>query len=348
MAENNGKIIVTGAAGHIGNVLIRELNKAGKKVTALALPGEDVSPLNGLDVNIVYGDVTQREFVFNFINQGDIVFHLAGIIDIGGIPEEKVRHVNVEGTKNIVDACVENKAQKLIYTSTVHIIDPQKQGDVLVEPTVFDANKVVGIYAKTKIEATEYIFNACKKRGLNAVVVYPSGVLGPYDYKISELGQVVLDYMNHKLLAYIKGGYNFVDVRDVAAAMVSAIDNGSAGEGYILSGSVVSLKELLTIINRKIGRKDLPPKLALGFVRAFAGISNFYYKVRGKKPVFSKYSLYTLNSNCNFSNEKARKELGFNPRSAEESINDSVDWFIENKPDLINFKKFNTAKTETA
>ena len=333
------KYIVTGAAGHIGNVLVRQLLKQGREVTALALPNEDVSPLKDLKVNIVYGDVTDRDFVFKFIEEGSVVFHLAGIIDIGTIPEEKVNHVNVDGTKNIVDACIQNKAKKLIYLSTVHIIDPQKHGDILVEPTVFDKNKIIGIYAKTKLEATEYIFDACKNKGLNATVLYPSGVLGPYDYKISELGQVVLDYMNHKLLAYVKGGYNFVDVRDVADATISAVEKGRAGEGYILSGSVVSLKELLMLINKKIGRKDLPPKLALWFVRAFAGISNFYYKVRGKKPVFSKYSLYTLNANCNFSNEKARKELGFNPRSAEESVNDSVDWFIENKPELINFKK---------
>ena len=333
------QFIVTGATGHIGNVMVRKLCEQGQNVKVLALPNEDLSPLENLKVDIVFGDVTDRDFVFKFIEKDAVVMHLAGIIDIGTTPEELVRNVNVNGTKNIVDACIENKAKKLLYLSTVHIIDPQKVGDILREPTEFGKNKVVGTYAKTKLEATKYIFGACKEKGLNATVLYPSGVLGPYDFKISELGQVILDYMNHKLIAYVKGGYNFVDVRDVADATINAVTMGRKGEGYIVSGTAMSLKEMLTVINKKLGRKKLPPKIALWFVRMFAGLSNLYYKMRHKKPVFSKYSLYTLNTNSNFSNEKAKSELKFNPRPVEESICDAVDWFIENKPEVVNFKK---------
>ena len=333
------QFIVTGATGHIGNVMVRKLCEQGQNVKVLALPNEDLSPLENLKVDIVFGDVTDRDFVFKFIEKDAVVMHLAGIIDIGTTPEELVRNVNVNGTKNIVDACIENKAKKLLYLSTVHIIDPQKVGDILREPTEFDKNKVVGTYAKTKLEATKYIFDACKEKGLNATVLYPSGVLGPYDFKISELGQVILDYMNHKLIAYVKGGYNFVDVRDVADATINAVTMGRKGEGYIVSGTAMSLKEMLTVINKKLGRKKLPPKIALWFVRMFAGLSNLYYKMRHKKPVFSKYSLYKLNANSNFSNEKAKSELKFNPRPVEESICDAVDWFIENKPEVVNFKK---------
>lgn len=338
------KYIITGATGHIGNVLTRKLCELNKDITVFVLPNEDVTPIKDLKVKIVYGDITDRESVFKLINKDSIVMHLAGIIDIGNMPEEIIRNVNIGGTKNIVDACVENKVKKLIYLSTVHIIDPKEEGDILVEPTVFDKNKVVGNYAKTKLEATKYIFDACKYKGLNATVLYPSGVLGPYDYKISELGQVILDYMNHKLIAYVKGGYNFVDVRDVVDATINAIEKGRSGEGYIVSGRAVDLKELLTIINKHLGRKKLPPKIALWFVRMFAGLSNLYYRLRKKKPIFSKYSLYTLNVNHNFSNEKAKEELDFKPRDIVESVNDSVDWFIKNKPELVNFKKLNLDK----
>lgn len=333
-----GKYIVTGATGHIGNVIVKELVNKNNVVTCLVLPNEDLTPISNLPVNIVQGDVTNRDFIFSLIEPDSIVLHLAGIIDIGTIPEELVKNVNVNGTINVVDACIKNKAKKLVYLSTVHIIDPLKDNVELVEPTEFDQNKVVGVYAKTKVEATKYIFNACKP-GLNATVLYPSGVVGPYDYKISEIGQVILDYMNHKLLAYVKGGYNFIDVRDVARATIAAAEFGKSGEGYIISGRQVTLKEVLQIINKKLGRKKLPPKIALWFVRMFAGVSNFYYKVRNKKPVFSKYSLYTLNSNCNFSNEKAKQQLGFEPTNIETSICDAVDWFIENKPEKVNAKK---------
>ena len=333
------KYIITGATGHIGNVITKKLCESKEDVTVLVLKNEDLTPIKNLNVKIVYGDVTDRDFIFNFIEKDSIVLHLAGIIDIGLTPSEIVKKVNIEGTKNIVDACIQNKAKKLIYLSTVHIIDPKKHGDILLEPTEFDESKVVGTYAKTKLVATKYIFDACKERNLNATILYPSGVIGPYDYKISELGQVILDYMNHKLLAYVKGGYNFVDVRDISDATISAITNGKCGEGYILSGEYMSLKNLLMTINKKLNIKKLPPKIALWFVRMFASLSNLYYKLRKQKPIFSSYSLYTLNANSNFSNEKAKKELSFNPRDVKESICDAVDWFIKNKPEKVNSKK---------
>ena len=192
------KYIITGATGHIGNVVARKLCEKGYNLTALVLPNEDLSALKGLNINLVEGDVTNREFIFKFVEKDSIVLHLAGIIDIGLTPTEVVERVNIDGTKNIVDACVKNKAKKLIYLSTVHIIDPKNQGDILIEPTEFNKDSVVGTYAKTKLLATKYIFEACKEKGLNATVLYPSGVIGPYDYKISEIGQVILDYMNHK------------------------------------------------------------------------------------------------------------------------------------------------------
>ena len=338
-----GKYIVTGATGHIGNVIVKKLCEKNLPTSVLVLPNENLEAIQGLNVEILVGDVTDRDFIFKIIDSDSIVIHLAGIIDIGLTPPETVYKVNVEGTKNIVDACVENKAKKLIYLSTVHIIDPKENGDILIEPTKFDKDKVVGTYAKTKLVATKYIFDACKEKNLNATILYPSGVIGPYDYKISELGQVILDYMNHKLIAYVKGGYNFVDVRDIADATISAINNGKAGEGYILSGQYMSLKEMLITINKKLNRRKLPPILALWFVKMFVPLSNLYYKSRHKKPVFSKYSLYTLSSNSNFDNTKAKNELHFTPRDARESICDAVDWFIKNKPNLVNFSKLKNA-----
>ena len=331
------KCIVTGGTGHIGNVLIKKLLKLNKKVTAIVLPNEDLTPLKDLDIEIVYGDVCDRDFIFKTLKGNVTVFHLAGIINIGTTDIDKVYKVNVEGTKNVVDACVENKIPKFVYTSSVHIIEPVKN-KVLLEPDVFDENKIIGDYAKTKCIATKYVLDSCDK-GLNATVVYPSGVIGPCDYKISELGQVIIDYINKKLFAYVKGGYNFVDVRDVADGIISAAEKGGKKEGYILSGYTVTLKEMFTIINEKIGRTKFPAKLALWFVKMFAKLSDLYYKVRKKKPVFSSYSLYTLNSNSNFSNEKAKQQLGYNTRPVEESICDAIDWFKTNKPECFETNK---------
>lgn len=339
------KYIVTGGTGHIGNVLIKELTKIVGKVTALVLPNEDVSCLNGANVDIVYGDVTDREFIFKLIGKGDVVFHLAGLIDIENAPFSVVEKVNVGGTKNVVDACIENKAKRLVYTSSVHIIEPIEK-NLLVEPTEFDENKVVGNYAKSKTIATRYVFEKAKAKELDAVVVYPSGVIGPYDYKISELGQLVLDYINKKLFAYVKGGYNFVDVRDVVDGIIKAYFKGKSGEGYILSGYYISLKEMFKILNKRLNRDKLPNKIALWFVKSMVPLAKLYYKIRHKKPLFTDYSLYTLNVNANFSNEKAKNELGYITRPIEETLSDTVDWFIENKPELIINKKSKKKKSK--
>ena len=268
-----------------------------------------------------------------------MIFHLAGIIDIANMPYEKIKKVNYDGTVNVTDACIENKAKKLVYTSTVHIIDPNS-GHVLTEPTAFEHDNLVGNYAKTKDLASKYITGKSKAGLLDASILYPSAVVGPYDFRLSETGQVVLDYVNGKLNAYVKGGYNFVDVRDVAQGLIGASEKGRAGEGYILSGNYITVKEMMTILNKKTGRKRVPVKIALWFLKLVAPIANLYYKVRGKKPVLSNESLYTINTNANFSHQKATDEFGYNPRPVEQTLFDTVDWFIENKPELVNKKKF--------
>lgn len=327
--EARKKCLVTGCTGHIGNVLIRNLLENRYKVTALVLPSEDLTPIKDLDVKLIEGDVTDRDFIFKIIKKDYIVFHLAGIIDIGSIPEQKVFKVNIDGTKNVVDACIKNKAKKLLYTSTVNIIDPI-DGRVLKEPKTFNAKIIKGPYAVSKYQATQYILDKCKDSNLNAVILYPSAVVGPFDFKVSEVGQVILDFMNRKLYGYVIGGYNFVDVRDVAEALRLASKKGKNGESYIISGQTMTFKTLLQTINRVLNRKYIPPKIAIWFVKLFAKVSSAFYKLRGKKPVLSDYSISAFTRNSNFSHKKATKQLGYNPRSVIVSVEDSVNWFIEN------------------
>ena len=211
--------VITGATGHLGNVVVKMLVEKNKKVKVLLLPEEDLSPIKDLDIEIEYGDVRDKEFLSKNINSGDIVIHMAGIIDVSSKKNNLLRDVNINGTKNVADVCLE-KGAKLVYTSSVHTIPASEKEFVLLkEPTEFDENKIVGAYAKSKTVATKYVFDKCKE-GLQAVVVYPSGIIGPYDYKISDIAQVIIDHINGKLLAYVKGGYNFVDVRDVAKGVI--------------------------------------------------------------------------------------------------------------------------------
>lgn len=335
--------VVTGATGHLGNVVVKMLLQNNHNVKVLLLPNEDLSPLENLNIKIEYGDVRDREFLEKNIDSDCIVIHMAGIIDVSSKTNTLLRDVNINGTKNVADVCLE-KGARLIYTSSVHTIQAgENETTLLKEPTEFDENKIIGAYAKSKTVATGYVFEKCAE-GLNATIVYPSGIIGPYDYKISDIGQVIIDHINGKLLAYVKGGYNFVDVRDVARGILLACEKGKSGEGYILSGEMCSVRRMLEIVNKRIGRKRLPPKIALWFAKAFALLSEAYYKIRHKKPSFSAYSLKTLNVNCNFDNSKAKEFLGYTTRDVKETLFDTVDWLIENKKELINPKKLKNYK----
>lgn len=328
--------IVTGGSGYLGYVVVRELIARGySPIKIIVLPDENLDKFKDLEIEIVKGNILDRDFVLNQITPGAVVFHIAGIIDIGSVKNDMIYVVNVNGCRNVVDACIANKAERLIYTSSVHIIDPLEGDKIMTEPIVFESNPLVGDYAKSKAMATKYIMEKTKTGELNAVVLYPSGIIGPYDYNVSNFGQVILDYINRKLTAYIRGGYNFVDVRDVADGVIKGYEKGKSGEGYILSGEWISLKQIFIILNEKLNRRKLPTKLAYWFVRMMIPFAELHYRIRRKKPIFSAYSLYTLNVNSNFDNSKSKEELGFNPRPIKESLFDMVDWMFENKKELI-------------
>lgn len=324
------KCVVTGASGHIGNVLVRDLISKNYEVKAFVLKNENVDYLKELNVEICYGDVRDLESLKEAFRGADIVFHLAGIIDIGTVNKKFIYSVNVGGTKNVLQACREEKVKKLVYTSSVHAIPEKPKDEIITETKEFSEDKVKGIYAKTKAEATKYLLENVSQdldNNPEIIIVHPSGVIGPYEYIPSNLGQLVIDCANKKIGAYLDGGYNFVDVRDVANGVVLAAEKGKNGECYILAGHKVSVKELMKKIEAVTKVKMPRFKIARWFAYATGFLSEIYYKIVKQKPLFTSYAVYTLGTNCNFSNEKAEKELGYTIRPIDETIKDTVDWF---------------------
>lgn len=337
------KYIVTGAAGHVGVNLVEKLRiKKDAQVKAALLPGESVPYEGAENVEIVYGDVTDREFLKRIVEKDSIFIHTAGIIDISAGNKASVYKVNVSGTENAAEVALENKVRRFVYTSSVHVIEPVA-GRAMTEPTVFDESRITGDYAKSKTIATAKVFDAIS-RGLDGVVVYPSGIIGPMDYRVSNTGELFVEIINRKVKASVNGGYNFVDVRDVADGIIAAAEKGRRGEGYILSGGDISIDGIYAAVRSMTGEKKRAPKLAGWFVRLFAYPAELWFRMRGKKPLFTKYSLYTLSSPHNFSCGKAQKELGYSPRRPEEAICDTVKWFYFNKPELFNKKALKRLK----
>mgnify|MGYP002527877229 FL=1 len=318
--------LVTGANGHLGSTIINLLLKEKKNIRAFVLEN-DVLHLDK-KVEIIRGNITDKKSIYPLFkdleNKEVIVIHCAGIVTIASKFDQKVYDVNVVGTKNIADVALEYKVKKFIHVSSVHAIVEEKN-KIIKEVDKFYPDKVEGLYAKTKAEASNYILDMSKK-GLNAIVVHPSGIIGPGNYGKGHLSQLIIDYLNNRLTAIVKGGYDFVDVRDVADGILKAIEKGRVGECYILSNRYFEIKEIINLLHEVTNHKPIKTILPNWFAKLTAPIAELYYKILKQPPLYTSYSIYTLSTNSHFSHEKATKEIDYNPRDMKETLKDTVDW----------------------
>ncbi|MEG1957370.1 MAG: NAD-dependent epimerase/dehydratase family protein [Lachnospiraceae bacterium] len=327
MQEAEKIYLVTGAAGHLGGVLVRKLISQKEKVRILVLPGEQNLPKG--NVEVCYGDVRKKESLSSFFNGSEekevTVIHCAGIVSIASKYQQNVYDVNVIGTKNIVDLCMQHHVKKLIYVSSVHAIPEKPSGETIREVAEFNPRQVVGLYAKTKSVATAYVLKATQK-GLDASVVHPSGITGPYDPGKGHITTLVMDYYKRRLLAAVNGGYDFVDVRDVVEGIIACCKKGKKGACYILSNQYYPVADLLYQLHEITGKKEIKVILPLWFVKWTAPLAEQYYKLRKQSPLFTTYSIFTLNTNAVFSHEKATRELGYQTRDMKQTLADTVHW----------------------
>jgi len=332
MKHSNQIYIVTGAAGHLGGVVTSILNEQGKSVYALCLPDEKHLP-QGENIKVFTGDICNIDSFDDMFrscgNENTTVIHCAGIVSIASKLNQKVYDVNVIGTKNIISLCEKYNIEKLIYISSVHAIPELPAGEIIKEVDSFSPDDVVGLYAKTKAEATQCVLDYTK-RGHKANIIHPSGIVGPGDFGKGHITQLVIDYYKGGLTSGIDGGYDFVDVRDVAEGILSCCENGKNGECYILSGQYFKVYELLNLLHEITGKKKIKKILPVWFLKITAPLSEIYYKILRQPPLFTAYSIYTLHTNANFSHEKATKELGYNARPILQTLTDTINWLKEN------------------
>ncbi|MDR1735460.1 MAG: NAD-dependent epimerase/dehydratase family protein [Oscillospiraceae bacterium] len=325
MDKKQISILVTGSTGYVGTVLIKTLYDAGYPVSALALPGEDVSYIKPYS-QVRYADVCDYEALEREATGFDVVVHLAGIVDITTRNRAKMRNVNIGGTCNVANLC-KMHGMKMIYCSSVHAIPSLPKNETMAETKDFDPSKVKGLYGKTKAEATRRVLEMTHD-GLDAMIAFPSGIIGPNERRASNIGQMIVDFLCGGLTAYLDGQYNFVDVRDVANGILGMIEHWKSGECYILSGNVITVEQMLGEIARSSGKRMLRVKLPYWFVLGTSFFSEFYYFILRKKPLYTHYSVKTLRSNCNFSNMKACREIGFRARPIQESLDDMTRWIM--------------------
>ncbi|MBR0537306.1 MAG: NAD-dependent epimerase/dehydratase family protein [Clostridia bacterium] len=322
-------VCLTGATGHVGYAILKELQGHEEKDIRI-LVRRDPGIFEGLRCEMRKGDITDYESLLRAFEGCDIVYHIAGCVEIKPGNEEFVYNVNVNGTKNVLRACRKAGVKRLVYMSSVDTYVPLPEGEVMTEVYEYDPDKLEGAYAKTKAEATALVLEANGKGGLTTVVCQPSACMGPYDFKISSVGSMIRMFASGAFpITMTFGGYNFVDVRDVAIGTVAAGDKGGDGEVYLLVNTAVTVDEFIRILAKVSGNKPPRIKLGKGLIDFAAPIMETYYKTLNKPAIFTRYAVRKLCSNCNFSFAKAERELGYHPRPLEESIKDTLDWLVE-------------------
>ena len=314
--------LVTGATGHLGANLVRMLIGRGEQVRALVR--RDSRGLAGLDgVEQVYGDVLSPESLVSAFDGIDSVFHLAAKISIWGDPDGTVFRVNVEGTENVLQAALRSGAKRFVHCSSVHAFDLYGSRQSVIDETVplATAESGASAYDCSKAEGERRV-QAAIDLGLDAVIVNPTGVIGPVDFGPSRLGQVFLDLRDRRLPSLTGGGFDFVDVRDVAAGMIGARERGRKGSNYLLGNRTLTVLELAAIAQQVTG--SVPPRFCcpLWLARASAIFVETGARMTGSDPFYTRESIQILSFAGRISHQKAEREIGFEVRPIEQTVED--------------------------
>ena len=324
------KNLVTGSTGFLGSAVLRELLDDGREVKVLIRKGTNTANIDGLDVEIAYGDLRDSESLLSALNGCDVLYHVAAYYSLWDRDQKLIYEINVEGTRKILEASQKKGLEKIVYTSTVGCIGLNDDTTPATENTFFNKNTLSNDYKKSKYQA-EHIALEFARNGLPVVIVNPSTPVGPRDIKPTPTGKIILDFLNRKMPAYLDTGLNLIDVKDCAKGHILAEKKGVPGERYILGNQNLSLFDILvmleTITGLKAPRIKMPFWLALSAGWVCEMVSNH---ITGKPPAvplagvkMAKYFMY-------FDSSKAVRKLELPQNPVENALRRSVDWFKNN------------------
>lgn len=325
--ETDMIIAITGANGHVGVNLCKELIDLGHEVRALV--HKNAKGLEKLNVKIFNGDLLNKASLVPFLEGAEIVFHLAAKISITGDSHGSIRAINTEGTRFMIELSKEFGVKRFIHFSSIHAFRQEPHDQVLDEARPLVEEEAFA-YDRSKADGERIVMNAAKD-GLDAFVLSPTAIVGPMDYEPSLMGKALLQLYHHQIPALVPGGYNWVDVRDIVQAAIQSIDKGRKGEKYLLAGHWHSLPEVARFIEKHTGKKIV--RTVMPFWIAWIGLPfiTLYSRISGRTPLYTCESLkIIIKSSKQISYEKASRELGFRPRRMEETVQDIMNWFDMN------------------
>ena len=322
------KYLVSGGEGALGKTVISMLLQRGEKVRILMSELSDTRIYrNNPNIEICYGISTDKDSMIEFFDLDDprsaVLFHTDEYVSLSDSTNLTMRRVNVIGAENIVDMCLKRKVGKLVYLSSAYALNPEVKGDDIT--IHFDRNKVEGEYAKSKAEAAAYVMEKVSLNRLNAVMVLPTFIIGPGYSEDYEINKVLNSYLNNGTIPPKEGGRAFVDVRDVANAMLTLADKGEPGAGYIVSGDYKTSGEFFQDVN-EISGNDAPVKTASKLVmsKSLAKLVDFYYKITHKENPKQAYTLFSDNPDARFE-DNSKGILPETTISFKDSLKDTIE-----------------------
>jgi dihydroflavonol-4-reductase len=324
--------LVTGATGFVGSAVARKLLKRGESVRIMAREQSDKSNLDGLDVEIVTGDLTDKATLKSACQGCNRLYHIAADYRLWTLHPAEMLKANVEGSRHIILAAAEAGVTRMVYCSSVAVLGIDQEPPYGTEDTPVTYANMIGPYKQSKFLAEKEVLKIIKKQSLDVVIVNPSTPIGPRDIKPTPTGRMILEAASGKMPAYVDTGLNIAHVDDVAEGHLLAMDKGVTGERYVLGGENMTLREILTDIANIVGRE--PPKFRIphNAILPFAALAEGWARLtRGKEPFATLDGIKMAKKKMFFSSQKARKELGYSPRPAHEALTDAVDWFREKK-----------------
>jgi dihydroflavonol-4-reductase len=325
------RVLVTGGAGFIGSAVLRELLQRGARAVAMVEPGGGTENLDGLDVEVVVGDLRDPNAVTKAVDGARVVFHVAALYRFWARDPRAFYDINVGGTKHVLEATRRAGCERVVYTSTVGTlgVEGASAGAPADEGSFAHIDHLFGGYKQSKYVAEHEVLRAGAE-GLPVVLVQPTTPVGPRDRGPTPTGKTVLEFLNGRFPGYVDTTLNIVDVEDVARGHLLAAERGRNGRSYILGGENLLLRDVLATLAEVTGL--VAPKLQFpnGLAVAAARVSDLVEgRLLHREPSVPLEAAKMSTTHMSFSDRRARAELGYTSRPPAESLRRAAQWFVE-------------------
>jgi len=320
---------LTGATGFVGTAVARKLLSEGLAVRALVRRSSNRSNLEGLDLNLVEGDIRDAELLHRVVHGVRYVFHVAADYRLWAPDPKEIFATNVDGTRAIMELALEAGVERVVYTSSVATLRLPDNGAAADETAPLDQADAIGAYKQSKVLAERLVERMVAEANLPAVIVNPSTPIGPRDVRPTPTGRIVVEAATGRMPAFVDTGLNLVHVDDVAAGHVAALLRGRVGERYILGGENLSLGQMLAEIARLAGRRPPTVKLPRALIYPIAYAAEGLARITKREPFVTVDGLRMAKYKMFFSSAKAERELSYHVRPAAEALADAYRWFLD-------------------